>query len=666
MADAEISVYPREGTTYPDATGTPVTSAGATVFTSKYIRDAIRAGFLLTWDPLGVYLPEDRTGTGTPGGDALAFDTASALGGFLGTLGGQVATTTGCLSRGDGGGGQWYWDIGSASTANTGTIVGASPAGRWKRIYNGPVFARWFGATGNGTTDDTAALQAFLNAIPSGGSGAIDPGVYKITSSLYVDHDEVQISAAPSTLVANGVKLSWAGGPSGYAVYVTGYAQNISGVNIVCTAPLFGGFHVGAVAGHTGVINSRCQLKDCSVLAYPGVSDPAIQFGFGVATVDTVSGNQDFNFFENCVAQNCEQAGWWVDGTPNVIQTTWRRCVILNTMGAPGNKMYVARGMGDGALHPYGIGIRLDHANGVDIDGINFAYLETGLKRSKPDGTPTNAVNYDRVCNIDSEHIKKLAYYRVAGPFGTLAVEGGRVSTTELGARSLGPDGPGGTGYLSSDHEILVLDGPAITLSNLGLFVGDNSVKFDDCISMGLGQLTCVGCTFPSHRPFKGNTVARIVSWGCVGPDGGSPFVAFSKVLDGAYRIQAGGLHDPVHFDIMQSYSKVNLYTPDTVVSTAPQSADASVPDYYRSSPGTVTISGASTSAPAFLNTGEFDANYPIVLELISYTGTPAAGSLTAVAKNKITDRFDATVPVAPGVGASVTFRFFMPNDANI
>lgn len=57
-----IEVYPKLGETYPDAGGVPITSVGAIVAESKYIEDAVRDGFLLTWDPLNIYLPQDRTG----------------------------------------------------------------------------------------------------------------------------------------------------------------------------------------------------------------------------------------------------------------------------------------------------------------------------------------------------------------------------------------------------------------------------------------------------------------------------------------------------------------------------------------------------------------------------------------------------------------------------
>ena len=43
-----------------------------------------------------------------------------------------------------------------------------------------------FGAVGNGTTDDTAAIQKALNAFPDGGTLYIPPGIYLITSPLTI------------------------------------------------------------------------------------------------------------------------------------------------------------------------------------------------------------------------------------------------------------------------------------------------------------------------------------------------------------------------------------------------------------------------------------------------------------------------------------------------
>ncbi len=60
--------------------------------------------------------------------------------------------------------------------------------GRWGRqlFADGRLNARQFGAIGDGKVDDTAALQAFLDAVTTGQHGFIPAGVYRITAPLRI------------------------------------------------------------------------------------------------------------------------------------------------------------------------------------------------------------------------------------------------------------------------------------------------------------------------------------------------------------------------------------------------------------------------------------------------------------------------------------------------
>lgn len=79
-----------------------------------------------------------------------------------------IALTQGASVKGDGGGGWWEWVADSTDTDNMGTVI--CPAnhgvpGRWKRIYNGPLNVRWFGASPIATAaENNAAFQAALDA----------------------------------------------------------------------------------------------------------------------------------------------------------------------------------------------------------------------------------------------------------------------------------------------------------------------------------------------------------------------------------------------------------------------------------------------------------------------------------------------------------------------
>lgn len=89
----------------------------------------------------------------------------------------------------------------TASPDNTGTVLVASDGKRLKRVHDGTLIATWFGAAGDGTTVDTAALQSALDAA-AGGKLLIPrqrSGFY-LTGQLYIRSDTV-IEFEPGTVV---------------------------------------------------------------------------------------------------------------------------------------------------------------------------------------------------------------------------------------------------------------------------------------------------------------------------------------------------------------------------------------------------------------------------------------------------------------------------------
>ena len=68
---------------------------------------------------------------------------------------------------GDGGEGIFAWSASTSSADNIGTIInptGNGGNGRWLRQFDGPLHDLWFGVVADGSTDDTAALQACEDA----------------------------------------------------------------------------------------------------------------------------------------------------------------------------------------------------------------------------------------------------------------------------------------------------------------------------------------------------------------------------------------------------------------------------------------------------------------------------------------------------------------------
>jgi hypothetical protein len=91
----------------------------------------------------------------------------------------------GYYSRGDGGGGFFYWDSTSTEADNGGTIikVGSITTGRWKRMVEEKLTLKHFGCKGDGLTDDTDRIRAAVNY--AYGSTIYAPlGNYLISSSI--------------------------------------------------------------------------------------------------------------------------------------------------------------------------------------------------------------------------------------------------------------------------------------------------------------------------------------------------------------------------------------------------------------------------------------------------------------------------------------------------
>ena len=115
-----------------------------------------------------------------------------------------------------GGGGLFYW-IGSAGPTTlagglddglnivpyTGTGSTRTTSGYWRRIYQGPLNVKDFGARGTGSGDDTQAIQnavATASHFPyvSGGAAEIyfPPGVYIVKQSIQITSGRIHLRGA--------------------------------------------------------------------------------------------------------------------------------------------------------------------------------------------------------------------------------------------------------------------------------------------------------------------------------------------------------------------------------------------------------------------------------------------------------------------------------------
>lgn len=205
----------------------------------------------------------------------------AALRAFNQTTAPPTLLVAGFTANTDGAGGPFvYISTDTTSADNGGTIIVDASSRRWYRVRDSNVFnVRHFGATGNGATDDTAAINLAIAAAAANGGGFVDfpVGNYLISSTLTIGNGT---SSTASTY--GGVVLRGHGQPNAPGLFagfistgasvitwkVSGGASTMVSIN----GPLQGwGLHNlllnGASTAATGLAVTSGQFGDCRNLA---------------------------------------------------------------------------------------------------------------------------------------------------------------------------------------------------------------------------------------------------------------------------------------------------------------------------------------------------------------------------------------------------------------
>lgn len=216
----------------------------------------------------------------------------------------DVVNIGAAASAGDGWAGSFYYDSGSAAADDGAlTIAPTVGSGRFKRIYSGPLDVRWFGAVGDGVTDDTTACQAAHTAAAINGATVFYPeGTFKITSTLtHSYHSAVRGVGHASILSFSGT------GPAISCVTPSGQATEIQvdSIRIVAAAP-----------------SATCALylENCYVGTLRQVYVDGANTGFsdaGIVLVGTSPDNCAGVRIENCHVQRATGYGVRAGGRPS-------------------------------------------------------------------------------------------------------------------------------------------------------------------------------------------------------------------------------------------------------------------------------------------------------------------------------------------------------------
>lgn len=189
----------------------------------------------------------------------------------------------GYYEAGDGGGGLFFYDAAGVGADNKGTVIAPTTgSGRWLRSYSGAIISiGWFGAVGDGVTDDAAAINAALvyaNSI-GGGKVMLRGGVtYLVKSVINVIYEGVELAgpsgawigphATPPPAIGATI-LKYGGVPTIPTVVYAGNAAASAAVFKVCGTNLRNLMVDGSGLAVTGVtiMSAERSIFD-SVLAY--------------------------------------------------------------------------------------------------------------------------------------------------------------------------------------------------------------------------------------------------------------------------------------------------------------------------------------------------------------------------------------------------------------
>ncbi len=189
----------------------------------------------LPWLAGGAFLAAACNADATPealetASSALTLDTVDTIAQLKGYPTSGAVNVLGCLQKGDGSGGIFYWDPTSTSSSeveDTGTIVipnSGGSNGKWKRLgrtagnnsvwVGGALNVKWFGAKGDGATDSTTHVTTgtddgpcFLKAIralpATGGVIYVPP-----TSASYLIYAQSGYTAPPESSIGIWINRS--------------------------------------------------------------------------------------------------------------------------------------------------------------------------------------------------------------------------------------------------------------------------------------------------------------------------------------------------------------------------------------------------------------------------------------------------------------------------
>ena len=180
---------------------------------------------------------------------------------------------------------------------------------------DGTINVKNYGAAGNGIADDTAAIQAAINAAASSYKTVIVPaGTYKITSTIYIAKSNVRLigegfikdsysQTGGSFIDAVGTVFSWAGSAGGTMVHI-GWLDGTSTSKVTNTAINGIAFNGNGTAGIGLYFVSTNNGQYTNICIENCVGSAALYMTTTTTTIpNSASANNQENYFCNLIIE---------------------------------------------------------------------------------------------------------------------------------------------------------------------------------------------------------------------------------------------------------------------------------------------------------------------------------------------------------------------------
>ncbi len=552
------------------------------------------------------------------GGDpfgGLSIATASDLTNLHNVLSGAVATLRGYASDADGGGGQFYWSSGDTTPSDGALVVGDSIFGRWRRLrVSKEVNVKWFGAKGDGVTDDAPALNRAYAACTSLVSELIIPaGTYFIGSPLQWDFATTGVEAIRITGECGGafglpgttLKFGLAS-PSGIMVRCAGRDFLISNIRFADDVPgtASTGVALGSPSDVGAVQTSNVRFVNCRWSGF--------RWGCDVGT--GVTGGVDFTQWSRCYF-NAFDAGIRINGG--------------QPLGMSIDDTTFSGLSADVMPHNRGIYFQNHYGAAMQLKNVNFSYLCTGIDMLR---APAELVTIGG----DSENTKRLLNnFDPSAKSSSFKFVGCRYVADAIYEQRVGSCYSPSDSIAFNDNRYFRLRSGNLLLEGINFLQSFDEENFRIINYANECHVIVLGCAFATKQPFE-----RVLDTLTDGLGNYRPSGTLYAIGNTGVKISEAGATGDVRVSMPNVYGAENPS-------------------------GMVTISGTSTFADVvFANVEATENVYSDTA--VSYQVTPAAevppGSTPVVTQPYIslkkTTGFRINLPSAPGIGQSLRVSY--------